>query len=372
MLPSRELRVGVAWDGARVTAVQVRSTPAYAIAKLVRGRSTESAVSIVSSLHAVCSSAHRAAAATACAIARQRDADRSVLEARARLVDLEAIQEHCTRLGLHWPEAMNAPALVPFVRAVRSILSPLLHGEPPSARDAGSAMHDVARLAANVLFGMPVQRWLELQSPEDLAEWLSRDDVEPARWYTQLTREFGRVGCCAVGLMPGLDARMLESTIAPRMAEDAGFARTPDWDGRPVETGALARQQTHPLIAGALQRHGNSVATRLLARMTDLAALLTMQRTASSLHECSTDDAGCAAAFTARGLLVHRAVLSKDVVDDYAIVAPTEWNFHPHGVFAAGMAACDAHDEGALLRCARLLTEAIDPCVPCIVEVGHA
>ena len=75
----------------------------------------------------------------------------------------------------------------------------------------------------------------------------------------------------------------------------------------------------------------------------------------------------------ARGLLLHRVALdAQGMVDDYRIVAPTEWNFHPDGALVHGLTGLAADDEARLVRQARLAVQALDPCVACRVEVVHA
>ena len=56
----------------------------------------------------------------------------------------------------------------------------------------------------------------------------------------------------------------------------------------------------------------------------------------------------------------------------YAIVAPTEWNFHPEGALVRGLVGSAADDAATLARATHLLVQALDPCVACEVEVGHA
>ena len=79
-----------------------------------------------------------------------------------------------------------------------------------------------------------------------------------------------------------------------------------------------------------------------------------------------------AAVQTARGLLLHRARIARGRVAAYRIVAPTEWNFHPEGPLARGLAGMIADDEPALERGATLVVQALDPCVACTIEVTHA
>jgi coenzyme F420-reducing hydrogenase alpha subunit len=164
------------------------------------------------------------------------------------------------------------------------------------------------------------------------------------------------------------------------MDRDATFARAPVWDGVPVETGALARQQAHPLVAALRARDGNVVSTRMVARLTELAALLLRLRSdPMSPGEPPAvrgfalgEGEGLAAVETARGLLLHRVRLAKGSVAAYAIVAPTEWNFHPAGALARGLARLTARSEHALMRHVRIAVQALDPCVACHVEVEHA
>ena len=75
---------------------------------------------------------------------------------------------------------------------------------------------------------------------------------------------------------------------------------------------------------------------------------------------------------TARGLLLHRVTVRDGRVADYAIVAPTEWNFHPDGALARGLDGLTGEDIDMIERRTRLAVQALDPCVGCRVEVEHA
>lgn len=71
----------------------------------------------------------------------------------------------------------------------------------------------------------------------------------------------------------------------------------------------------------------------------------------------------------ARGLLIHRVELnlgtSQPTVRACNVLAPTEWNFHPHGAVAQAIARLDADLPAAEAeRRVRLLMAAFDPCVP--------
>ena len=50
-------------------------------------------------------------------------------------------------------------------------------------------------------------------------------------------------------------------------------------------------------------------------------------------------------------------------VQHYRVLAPTEWNFHPHGALATALAGLGADDTAS----AQLLAAAFDPCVECTI-----
>jgi Ni,Fe-hydrogenase I large subunit len=185
---------------------------------------------------------------------------------------------------------------------------------------------------------------------------------------------------CEVALMPAAEPGVLRSIVVPAMASDADFARAPTWNGRPIETGVLARTHRQPLVAAMARHCSHPVAVRLVARMVELASRL------KGLHEWPQGTAagrlvqgiavargeGLGAVQTARGLLLHRARVAGDRVADYQIVAPTEWNFHPQGPAVEALMNLPADDADSLERRAAATVQAFDPCVAYGIEIGHA
>ena len=226
---------------------------------------------------------------------------------------------------------------------------------------------------------MPAAQWLALPDVAALDAWIARGTTLPARLVGRLLREAPGLGRSDVPLMPAPTRRALERAIVPALADAAAFAQAPTWDGVPAETGPLARMRAQRLVAALLARDGNAVATRMVARLAELAMLLESLCGKVAEFESAWVDGfalapheGLAAVQTARGLLLHRARVAGGRVVDYQIVAPTEWNFHPDGALARGLAALAAEDAAALERRARLVVHALDPCVACRIEVGHA
>ncbi len=378
-----DLRVSLVFDGRSVRDVAVRSTRPHAVGVLLRGRDVATVPEIVSRVHAVCGAAQAVAAAGACAAARDGAVAPRALAARSTLVGIEAIQEHCTRLGLGWPAVMNDAPLLPLVRAVRAATLPLverglrslLHDECPDDQDVAVAMQAVATAVADTLLGMSCDAWLALDGIAHIEAWSRTGSVAPARWLHTLLREHPTLGVSSVPPMPAATRDALQAAVIGQWRASPAFVEHPAWDDNAVETGSIACMQAHPLVAAVVAAWGNSVASRLVARLTQLASLLQSLAsggTTANVDAFGTGRDGYGASHTARGLLLHRARVQDGHIDDYAIVAPTEWNFRAGGAFTRALTGLVAPDEAALMRSARLVAQAMDPCVACTIEVAHA
>lgn len=378
-----ELLVHLAWNGHRVQQVTLHSSRPFAVARLFAGKRPHEVVATVPLLFSICAGAQRAAAAGALAAAGVPGV--SCSQAGNELgVILETVQEYFWRLLVDWPEATGREALAPPVAAVRRQIAALPRGpdgapsvqNPTAIGELGAALRALAR---KTIYAMAPAAWLSLGEGTGLQAWAERGATLPAKLLGELLQAMPEVGRSDVALMPPTAPETLVAAIVPAMDEPQ-FARTPTWNGAPVETGALARMCSQPLVAAQVARHGNAVATRMVARLVELA--MTLEELAGSPGtEPATariqtlplgSGEGLAAVQTARGLLLHRARLADGQVMDYQIVAPTEWNFHPDGALVRGLSGLAVDDEPALELRARVAVQALDPCVGCRIEVGHA
>jgi Ni,Fe-hydrogenase I large subunit len=175
-----------------------------------------------------------------------------------------------------------------------------------------------------------------------------------------------------VDFLPALDEISLHQYLV--QADADAFVAQPLWRGKPCETTVLCRQRQQPLVAALLAANGNGVMTRTVARLVELAGIpATLRRLFQQLLSASPKEnvsaqmrpsgVGLGQVEAARGRLVHRLELEKNVVRRYQIVAPTEWNFHPRGIAAQLLKRLPAQDEATLKKWASLLINTIDPCV---------
>jgi hypothetical protein len=373
--------VRLRWDGREVRDVALHSTRALATPRVLAGRRTDEAAAMVPLLYSVCAFAQGSASVTALDAARGHESSPAAA-ARGLGVALEAVQEDLRRLLIDLPVAAGGTARVEPVARARKAIAPLLASlRPALALDApvpAVASPDVLQrflaLVADDVLGMPVDRFVAFDHAEHFTAWAAQRATPPAALVHDALAVPG-LGASDVALMPRTFATMAEAVL-DALDADPGFARTPHWQGRPLETGALAHCTWHPGVAAFAERHGHGVAARIVARVVDLATTvatlakgLVRERVAGRVLGPGE---GAATVQTARGLLLHRARVADERIADYAIVAPTEWNFHPYGPLVRALDGLVADDERALVRQATLVVQSLDPCVACSVEIEHA
>ena len=374
MNPEGEITVRLSCSDRRVRNVSVASSRAGLPPRLVRGRPSADVQRLVPLLFSICRRAQGAASAAAVAAAQGletpvRDRQRQALD-----TTLETLQEGVWRLLIDWPKSMGEQAQVPAVASVRQASSAVV--------DDGTMLDMLLALADDVLrehvYGAPAESWLASTDVAAFDRWVDAGPTLPARLLRRMRDEAPGLGRSDVALMPDATLESLRRAVIEDLEVQADYARFPRWGGLPAETGALARQADAPLIAALLARDGRTASTRFVARLVELAVLVRDLRARSGWHVTAArghalpDGVGLGLAETARGLLLHRVQVERGLVTDYRIVAPTEWNFHPHGPLPQGLAGRSAADRERLERDARVVVQSLDPCVACRVEIADA
>ena len=329
-------------------------------------------------LFSVCGRAQSAAAAAALDAALGQPVPRPPATRAGTLAVLaEQLREHATRLLLDWPGHLATVPRVADLRAVRGgaagIESAAGDGSALAAAAAGEDLDArvstlEARLAG-VLLGNDALPLAALDDPATFDARVARGAGLVADLVNACRRQgLARLGTCDCPPMPALAPDALDTGLAGDAGED--FAARPDWQGVVFETGPLARLWSHPVIAALRREDGPGLLARVVARALELAALPARLRAvlagdAGAVVErhAPRPGTGLAVLETVRGRLVHRAEVRDGRVSAYRILAPTEWNFHPRGPLARGLAGMPAADAGTATRLAALAAAALDPCV---------
>lgn len=359
------LRLHLLHDNRSIVGIEVKSTRPR-VCQLLKGKTPESVVQLVPALFSLCGRAQGAAAeaavAAACNIALSR---KLTLE---RAVACEAIQEHCWRLLLDWPKALGLAQLRgDFVRW-HAMLREIAAGRG----DINALKHEVE----SFWLGMPIVDWLQMENLSDLQRWWKTSNSSAAGLFATLDALDGgsTYGQSAkltdVPLLPDWSAAEALASCAGKL--NADFAVSPTWNAAPAETGALAYHAAVPMLRHAMRERPSRILARVLAKAYDMLQMLNGNLTGRLDYASSQQGTGLAIVKTARGELMHYVRITAGLVQDYLVVAPTEWNFHPAGTLAAGLVGLKG-DRRQLAQAAERQVLSLDPCVGYELEVSsHA
>jgi hypothetical protein len=348
-------------------------------ARVLIGKTPEQLLEQLPLLFSVCGNAQAYAALLACRAALGLPAPVEADRARELLVDMEILREHVWRMGLDWSGFVDLPAdktalaaLLKFDTRFKQLLFEdgdafTLHSRLRGELDFNRLLqliNELTGLIDGCLFGNRLQQFLSLSSEAQLGDWISQNSALPARLLAYVYhRDWEAAGNNAVMCLPAINCERLH---AEWQQVDLGqFSRFPHWQNQCWEVTPLNRQCTHPLLAALSGHYGNGLLVRLTASLLEVAGILDklISKTPASGSHFGHEGVGLAQVAAARGLLIHRLALRHGRVYDYAIVAPTEWNFHPGGVVTQGLQNLRADTVEDLQRQAALLINAIDPCV---------
>lgn len=362
-------------------------------ARLAVGQTAAALPGLLASLFNLCSHAHRLCAQLA-VHAALHEAEPGVQTALppqqvAQRLRTETAQEHIRRMGLDWPRLLAANATpAGAAQAAPSDLAAQAHAALQRCPLLQAAGHDSDPWPATLawleheLLHMPATTWAhqwQAGGTDWLADWANRH----TGWLAALLHA-ARTADDPVPLNPAeaLHAHadrtgMLALAVALRT--QPGFSLAPQWLGGCAHTGSWTRLN-HPLPRWPLDPPtpwgllGSRLAelVRLCLHTPDQPAPLLHGAVQTGTHQ------GLAWVEMARGLLIHRVELNlvgtgQPTVRACNVLAPTEWNFHPHGAVAQAIARLDADQPAAdAERRVRLLMAAFDPCVPFEMETTHA
>jgi coenzyme F420-reducing hydrogenase alpha subunit len=357
--------------------VRLHSSRKLGLPRLFAGKKLADVVGSIGLLFPICGQAHAVAAVRAAEAACGVDPDEETEILRSLLVLSETWREHALRMRLDWPKFVNGlPDRATAAEAMRrwEDLRTLIDPHRRLLRIGGRGEVDQAALLPVINAMERFARWAALGEAHaaiasaDVAgfdHWIDAGSG-PAATLLRAVRAsgWGRAGAVPVAHLPHLAAGELRVRLLGEAS--AAFVAAPDWQGQTFETGPLARQAAHPIVA----REGCGMGARLVARLVEFAHLPSeMRALISKGGHSATADQGVAQLEAARGRLVHAVETDGETVHRYAILAPTEWNFHPAGAAARGLASIAQLGRDAI-RCAELFALAVDPCVAVSVRAG--
>ncbi|MGE4278829.1 MAG: nickel-dependent hydrogenase large subunit [Magnetospirillum sp.] len=172
-------------------------------------------------------------------------------------------------------------------------------------------------------------------------------------------------------------------------ADKAGaysWCKAPRLSGQSFETGALARAMVaaDPLARDLCADKGGSVQARVVTRLVELAKLvIAMENWAKQIRpgEAICEEAplplhgqGLGLVEAARGALSHHLEMDGGRIRDYAIIAPTTWNFSPRdqagnpGPLEQALQGAPVLDGETTPVAVQHIVRSFDPCMACTVH----
>ncbi|MCG7894627.1 MAG: nickel-dependent hydrogenase large subunit [Candidatus Thiodiazotropha taylori] len=381
-----EIRIELTCQDERVSQVVINSTRPLNLPKIFSGKPVDELLSMIPMLYSICATAQSAAAVKACRQATGIAADWRIELLEQMLVNVETAREHLWRIMTDWSNhsesalsrdhlatlatLMSDARLACFQKGDSFTLKPNINFDAAAIE---SIIQRIDKLCHEKIFAVSPAEWYGLEDQQAFDRWLEKSDTLAATLLRDLCEQTDNDrGDWGAEPLPQLD----HQEVCQRLSEaDAdAFIAAPDWHGRIYETGPLTRQLNHPLIVHLMQNFAQGVIPRLVARLLELASLparlsqqlRTLTDSAGSIESSSETDSpnqGLGEVEAARGRLFHRAVQQQGKINQYQIVAPTEWNFHPQGVVCQGLKTLSAKHEKRLRQQAEQLISAVDPCV---------
>jgi len=336
------------------------------LAQLLRGQAVQQIPQLLGSVFTLCAHAHIRTSRQVLGLpAAPQDAPVFHL--------LQTARDHLRSMALDWPQRQPEP--VAGIECLRWLaVCPLSMAGPlrvATEDDAWAALTALRAWLAQYIVQTDGATWLAHDRQVDaVAEWCQRHAARllPARCLAHWLRSAPAV----MPASPMLDvlhtdrARQTDQLMAlgQCIAEQQDFAQYPTWQGRCAENGPWTRLRNRE------SGYAPTLGLRLAPRWLDLLELACVTPGTPVEQVLSTGTLALGNGQTlawcemARGLLLHWVRRdAAGTVQDYKVIAPTEWNVHPQGTLSSALSALQVNDTPA----AQALAAAFDPCVACSV-----
>jgi len=223
------------------------------------------------------------------------------------------------------------------------------------------------------VFCESLDKWLSINNYQDLLNWTENGNSIAANSIRKIhDNNWSAKGLTHCEALPPLEEKELYDAFNAEHAQN--FIAQPKWKNICRETTCLTRQHQEPLIQALYKEFNNSLITRWVARLVELANIpKQLSHLLQQIHQAngyavsiepSKDSVGLAQVEAARGRLIHHVKIENKLISHYQILAPTEWNFHPQGLLMQSLKSLiDNHPKNDLEQLSHLMINAIDPCV---------
>lgn len=363
--------------------VEISSSRPLQASRVMIGKTPEEVLKVLPLMYNVCGVAQARTSLKAIQSNLSLSEPRNAEAARDMLVLVETAREHLFRILIDWPalfkleqDQSQLPLLGRLIKEFKMAL--FANGDAfslgsqlqPDGQLIRQLIDQLENTLQQAIYHQPTEQWLQINDIDTLYSWSKGHDSTATNSLSIICDHgWTSQGFSRLDSLPELDENELMQRFNDSTAEQ--FIAQPEWHGQQYETTTLSRQMDQPLIQSLAQEFHNTLITRWVARLLELARIPTQLRqlladieSADSVVTNSTNsNSGLAQTEAARGRLIHRVEIDNDLVSQYQILAPTEWNFHPQGLIAHSLGNLTSKDPELLQKLARLMINVIDPCV---------
>ena len=335
-------------------AARIENARPLGLASRFSGKKPAEVANLVPLVFSICRAAQAAACAEAIENALGNAASARAKAIRSLLVLGETAREHALQVLHSWPHCVHAPEPALASASIKRLLT-LDRELGKSVQDAGAidaarldhAISELTAILGEAVFGEVPDEWLKRHDTEDLALWARRNETEAQTIFEYLVQTgMADAGAAEVSPLPAMTLGKLAGNFAGRApgcfrgAAGMGRASPRDHAAQPPGGPSADRIREGPLrlwvcwpglrLASPSLRKSRGGCGRWRHRL----AMRRFTRKAPA----RVSGTGLGVAEAARGRLIHAVEIADGVVQRYRILAPTEWNFHPQGAAAKGLA----------------------------------
>ncbi len=359
------------------------SRPLHA-AQIFSGKPIAEALQLIPLLFSVCGKAQAVTCINAVESAICAPANQDVQSQREALVLIESLREHSLRILIDWPKFIKQDVehseLANTIQSLNKLMQMLEPQQLLSLDAVANSLsvevigqwHHCQQQLTKIVFGMPIEDWLAMNDI-GLENWSEQSNTQPAGfiWWL-MQQQWKYAGYSDISPLPQIN----DVDLLSRLQKDNNrFIAQPNWYSRCYELSWFNYQSASPFTLDLIEKWGNGIYTRMIARLRELAELIEKLDAFFHLQNALTISkstiAGLAHTNAARGRLSHYIEIEDQYIKQLCIVAPTEWNFHPEGVAADSLCHLNAEQPDTLRLQAELLIHAIDPCVEYQLQIEN-
>lgn len=386
---------------AEVCGVTVRSSRTLNVTDLFTGLTYPQVLPMIGQLFSLCANAQSCAAVRAFENASATPCSPQVANLRQAAVDIESLREQLWRLLLRWPafsgQAPNKAAMAKVLQSKKQFdtatgglalfHTPGLQHQACDFMAVREAVDTMVGILEQYVLGTDCQTWLKRDSaltPSAVTAEMNNHQQQPsiAEQFTHTLHANGWQYACPTSepALPAFDETALRQLVTSM--QEPAFIAQPHYHGNTCETSSFTRMSAKQQNV-LRQQYGDGLWARAVAVLNEVTALANNLRAffaedstekATYPHSDDNNIVALGHVRAARGQLFHSVTLDgtlnrqqagdcdKMQIQRYRILAPTEWNFHPHGVVESGLLGL-IDTKAAIEQQARLFIELLDPCV---------